>query len=514
MVLEEEERRSHSNQHHHHHGRHENQLDSDPANPDPSLVAILRGLEERVKERRENLANIRNQRADLEFKLRGLQDEKMTLDGAIAEAKMGEELVREKESQINAAFMKLSDGRRKSDSASLINKTLILGQELFSLLLRDSTIEETARKALETRVARIEIETAKKGEERHELQERFLTLQAECQAGLKQNQFVYDEIHVLQKRIESSDAQVSILTEWKKSLENQIKNVRAAVKQRQNNVPDPIALSSKDTEDNSLQKVKIVEEKILPHGDEIRLSQDNGDDVSTNDGKDGDNESILQEKSEDKLLHHDDEKPLSPNIDGSTNDGDSKSALQESHLPNRFVNRDNECVDVNAAESALKNIHSGEQHAVNAPGCTSDAIQNVKHTVKDCADNNTVGNKPNCESTSDTEDESLLTMQTSRSVLLNRSLNSESDVEINSDGDETSQSTAKTTNAKTAPFDNVLTRLHDVKNIQIPTATFSTASTKKPSEFEVGHEDFPTEISKTDLSKKVSKKDEEKEEKE
>uniref|UniRef100_A0AC34G6R9 Uncharacterized protein n=1 Tax=Panagrolaimus sp. ES5 TaxID=591445 RepID=A0AC34G6R9_9BILA len=200
----------------HHQERHEKELNSDSVYPEPRLVAILKGLEERVQAGRENLAKIRYRRADLEFELRGLQDEKMTLDDAIAEAKKGEALVREKERQINAEFMELSDDRQKSDPAPLIKRTLVLGRELFALLLRDVAIEETARKAFETRVTRIEIETAKKAAERHELQERVLMLQTECQADLEQKRYVYDEIHVLQKRTESLDAQISMLTEWRK----------------------------------------------------------------------------------------------------------------------------------------------------------------------------------------------------------------------------------------------------------------------------------------------------------
>uniref|UniRef100_A0A914XVI7 Uncharacterized protein n=1 Tax=Panagrolaimus superbus TaxID=310955 RepID=A0A914XVI7_9BILA len=229
----------------------------------------------------EKIFKLRYQRADLEFELNGLQDEKMTLDDALSEDKKGEAFVRRKERQINA-------------------QTLILGRELFSLLLRDVAIEETSRKAFETRVARIEIETAKKAAERNDLQERVLMLQTECQADLEQKRYVYDEIHVLQKRTDSLDAQISMLIEWRKSLEYQIKSVRTAIKQRQNIVSDPVVKSSslKDSENKYFQQT--FEQKFLSRENEIGLSLNNSDNGSVNDGDN--EESSLQELHSPKFL--------------------------------------------------------------------------------------------------------------------------------------------------------------------------------------------------------------------
>uniref|UniRef100_A0A914YLQ6 Uncharacterized protein n=1 Tax=Panagrolaimus superbus TaxID=310955 RepID=A0A914YLQ6_9BILA len=151
MFAGKEEHCSHHLNQRHHGEHYQNQKNADPAYPEARLEGILKGLEERVNAGRENLSKLRYQRADLEFELNGLQDEKMTLDDALSEAKKGEAFVREKERQINADFMELSDDRKKSDPAPLIKQTLILGRELFSLLLRDVAIEETSRKAFETR---------------------------------------------------------------------------------------------------------------------------------------------------------------------------------------------------------------------------------------------------------------------------------------------------------------------------------------------------------------------------
>uniref|UniRef100_A0AC35GNQ3 Uncharacterized protein n=1 Tax=Panagrolaimus sp. PS1159 TaxID=55785 RepID=A0AC35GNQ3_9BILA len=165
----------------------------------------------------------------------------MILDGSLLEAKKGEAFVREKERQINEEFMELTTkncGNGKINPGPFIKRTLIIGRELFSLLLRDVAIEETARKAFEARVSRIQIETAKKAVERNKLQERVLILQTDCEVDLEQQRIIYDEINILQKRSESLDAQISMLTEWRKSLENQILAVRAAIKQRQKHVSD------------------------------------------------------------------------------------------------------------------------------------------------------------------------------------------------------------------------------------------------------------------------------------
>ena len=62
----------------------------------------------------------------------------------------------------------------------------------------------------------VDAKKTKKAEERGELQRRVLALQMDCEAELEQKREIYDETQALQKRIESLDAQISMLSEWRK----------------------------------------------------------------------------------------------------------------------------------------------------------------------------------------------------------------------------------------------------------------------------------------------------------
>uniref|UniRef100_A0AC35GVQ3 Uncharacterized protein n=1 Tax=Panagrolaimus sp. PS1159 TaxID=55785 RepID=A0AC35GVQ3_9BILA len=229
------------------------------------LETILKGLEDRVQIGKDNLYKLQYQRSDLEFELKSLQDEKMILDGSLLEAKKDETFVREKERQINKEFMELATknrGNGRVNPEPFITRTLIIGQELFSSLLRDVTIEETARMAFEAQVSRIQIETAAKEVERNKLQERILILQTDCDVDLEQQQIIYDEINVLQKRSHSLDAQILMLMEWRKSLINQILAVYAAIKQRQTHVFDSSSSFPSPPESPSLFSWKPAEKNV------------------------------------------------------------------------------------------------------------------------------------------------------------------------------------------------------------------------------------------------------------